>query len=128
MCGFKNVTDMVINTIVSQNITVPVALHLDHGSFEGAVKALDAGFSSVMFDGSALAFDKNIEKTKEIIKYARKTNASVEAEVGSIGGSEDGVSASGELADVEQCKVMAQLPLSCLAAGIGNIHGIYPSD
>jgi fructose-bisphosphate aldolase class II len=128
MCGFKNVTDMVVNTILNQHINVPVALHLDHGSFEGAVKALDAGFSSVMFDGSALAFNDNIDKTKQIIKYAKKFGASVEAEVGSIGGTEDGVSASGELADVEQCRTMAQLPIACLAAGIGNIHGIYPSN
>jgi fructose-bisphosphate aldolase class II len=128
MCGFKNVVDMVVNTIINQNISVPVCLHLDHGSFEGAVKALDAGFSSVMFDGSSLPFDKNIEKTKLIIKYAKKFGASVEAEVGSIGGNEDGISANGELADVEQCKQMATLPIACLAAGIGNIHGIYPND
>jgi fructose-bisphosphate aldolase class II len=128
MCGFKNVTHMVVNTILNQHINVPVALHLDHGSFEGAVKALDAGFSSVMFDGSALPFDQNLLKTQEIIKYAKKRGASVEAEVGSIGGSEDGVSASGELADVEQCKQMAALPIACLAAGIGNIHGIYPDN
>lgn len=128
MFGYDNVVSIVKNAIRNLNITQPVILHLDHGSFDGAIKALDAGFDSVMFDGSALAFNDNIEKTRQIIKHAEKFKASVEAEVGSIGGNKDGVSTFGELADVEQCKIMAQLPIACLAAGIGNIHGIYPKN
>jgi fructose-bisphosphate aldolase class II len=128
MCGFQNVTDMVNNVITNLDVTVPVALHLDHGSFEGAIAALEAGFSSVMFDGSKLPFAQNLTKTKEITNYAQKFNASVEAEVGAIGGEEDGHAAAGELADVDQCAQLAKLPIACLAAGIGNIHGIYPSN
>lgn len=128
MFGWKNVVDMVENTMETKNITVPVALHVDHGTYEACVAALEAGFSSVMFDGSKLPFAENIAKTKEIIDLAKKTNATVEAEVGGIGGSEDGVTSSGELANVEECAAMvAQTEICCLAAGIGNIHGIYPA-
>ncbi len=128
MCGFKNIVDMVNNMIVSMGVTQPVALHLDHGSYEGAMAALKAGFSSVMFDGSHLPFDQNIAKLKKVLAYAMIKNASVEAEVGSIGGQEDGVVGNGELADVNQCETIAKLSISCLAAGIGNIHGIYPKN
>lgn len=128
MCGFKNTVDMVNNMIVSMGVTQPVALHLDHGSYEGAMAALKAGFSSVMFDGSHLPFDQNITKLKKVLAYAMIKNASVEAEVGSIGGQEDGVVGNGELADVNQCETIAKLSISCLAAGIGNIHGIYPKN
>lgn len=127
-CGFKNVVDMVNNTMEAMNITVPVALHLDHGSYEGAIKALEAGFSSVMFDGSHFSFEKNIKKTQEIVDLAKKYNASVEAEVGSIGGEEDGVVGEGELANVDECSKMATLDIQILAAGIGNIHGLYPKN
>ena len=128
MCGFKNVADIVNNVMETMNITVPVALHLDHGSYEGALKAIEAGFSSVMFDGSKYNFEENVKLLNEVIRKANEKNVSVEAEVGSIGGSEDGVTADGELADVEECKTMSQFNISCLAAGIGNIHGIYPAD
>ncbi|MDR3257599.1 MAG: class II fructose-1,6-bisphosphate aldolase [Mycoplasmataceae bacterium] len=128
MCGFKNVVDMVNNVLNTMNISQPVALHLDHGTFEGAKAALAAGFSSVMYDGSHLPFEQNINETKEILAIAQKQNASVEAEVGAIGGEEDGKKSGGELADIDQCSKIAQLPISCLAAGIGNIHGIYPAD
>jgi fructose-bisphosphate aldolase class II len=128
MCGYKNVIDMVNNCIQTMNVTQPIVVHLDHGTFEGAKKALAAGFSSVMFDGSSLSFDKNIDLTQQIINIAKRNNASVEAEVGAIGGEEDGHASSGELADVNQCKTISQLPITCLAAGIGNIHGIYPQD
>lgn len=127
-CGFKNVVDMVNNTIEAMNITVPVALHLDHGSYEGAIKALESGFSSVMFDGSHFPFDENIRKTQEIVNLAKKYNASVESEVGSIGGEEDGVVGEGELANVDECSKMAKLDIQILAAGIGNIHGLYPKN
>ncbi len=128
MCGFKNIVGMVNNMIVSMGVTQPVALHLDHGSYQGAMEALKAGFSSVMFDGSHLPFDENIAKLKKVLLYAMLKNASVEAEVGSIGGQEDGVVGNGELADVNQCETISKLPISCLAAGIGNIHGIYPKN
>jgi len=129
MYGWKNVADMVNNVIETKKITVPVALHVDHGTYEACVAALEAGFSSVMFDGSSFPFAENIAKTREIIKLAKAHNASVEAEVGGIGGSEDGVTSNGEIANVEECAMMAaQTDISCLAAGIGNIHGIYPAD
>ncbi len=128
MCGFKTVADMVKAMIESLNITVPVALHLDHGSYEGAYKAMEAGFSSVMFDGSHYAIDENIEKTKQIIKDAEAKGISVEAEVGAIGGEEDGVVGSGEVADPNECKMIADLGVTMLAAGIGNIHGKYPEN
>lgn len=127
-CGFKNVVDMVNNTMDAMNITVPVALHLDHGSYDGAIKALEAGFSSVMFDGSHFQFEENIKKTQEIIDLAKKYNASVEAEVGSIGGEEDGIIGEGELANVDECAKMSKLDIQILAAGIGNIHGLYPKN
>lgn len=126
--GFKNVFDMVNNTMEYLNITVPVALHLDHGSYEGAKKALEAGFSSVMFDGSHYELSENLTKTKEIVELAKKYNASVEAEVGTIGGEEDGVIGQGEVADPKECKMIADLNVSILAAGIGNIHGLYPKN
>jgi fructose-bisphosphate aldolase class II len=128
MCGFKNVVDMTNNVLNTMNVTQPVALHLDHGSFEGAKAALAAGFSSVMYDGSHLPFEENLKQTQIILDLANKQHASMEAEVGAIGGEEDGKRSSGELADVEQCRKVAEFPLSCLAAGIGNIHGIYPFD
>ena len=129
MQGWKNVADMVNNVMQTKNITVPVALHVDHGKYENCVDALKAGFSSVMFDGSSLSFDQNIAKTNEIVALAQAQNASVEAEVGGIGGSEDGVTSNGEIANVEECKQLAsKTGICCLAAGIGNIHGIYPAD
>lgn len=127
MFGWKNVVDMVDNTIKTKKITVPVALHVDHGSYEACIAALDAGFSSVMFDGSKLPFAENLAKTKSMIKYAKRFGATVEAEVGGIGGSEDGKTTQGEIANVGECACMAaQTEICCLAAGIGNIHGIYP--
>lgn len=129
MFGWKNVVDMVENVMRTKKITVPVALHVDHGSYEACVDALKAGFSSVMFDGSKLPFNENLTKTKEIIALAKKTHATVEAEVGGIGGSEGGVTSNGEIANVGECACMAaQTEICCLAAGIGNIHGIYPKD
>lgn len=128
MCGYKTVTEMVKAMIDELKITVPVALHLDHGSYEGAMKAMDAGFSSIMFDGSHYAIDENIAKTTEIIKLANAKGISVEAEVGSIGGEEDGVVGAGEIADPKECKLIADLGVDMLAAGIGNIHGKYPSN
>lgn len=128
MCGYKNVVDMVNNCLEILNITVPVALHLDHGSYEGALKAIDAGFSSVMFDGSKYKFEENLKLLNDILTKAHAKNMSVEAEVGAIGGSEDGTVSNGELADVSECQKMSTTGISCLAAGIGNIHGIYPAD
>lgn len=129
MQGWKNVVDMVNNVINFKNITIPVALHVDHGKYDDCVQALAAGFSSVMFDGSSLDIATNIAKTKEIVALANKYNATVEAEVGGIGGNEDGVVSTGEIANVDECKKMAQeTGICCLAAGIGNIHGIYPKD
>lgn len=128
MCGFKNIVQMVENVMEAKKITQPVALHLDHGSYSGAIAALKAGFSSVMFDGSSLPFNENLFKLKKVIALAKRKNASVEAEVGGIGGQEDGVSSAGELADVSECETISKQSIACLAAGIGNIHGIYPSD
>lgn len=128
MGGFNVVSKMVEGLDKDLNITVPVALHLDHGSYEGAKKALEAGFTSIMFDGSSLPIDENIEKTKEIVELCHSENVSVEAEVGGIGGEEDGVVSAGELADPEECKKVASLGIDFLAAGIGNIHGVYPED
>lgn len=128
MCGYKNVVDMVNNCLETLNITVPVALHLDHGSYEGALKAIDAGFSSVMFDGSKYKFEENLKLLNDVLTKAHAKNMSVEAEVGAIGGSEDGTVSNGELADVSECQKMSTTDISCLAAGIGNIHGIYPAD
>ena len=126
--GFKNVYDMVNNSINYMNITVPVALHLDHGSYEGAKAALEAGFTSVMFDGSHLPFEENLAKTRELVELAKKYNATVEAEVGTIGGEEDGVTGQGEVADPKQCEEISKLDICMLAAGIGNIHGLYPKN
>ncbi|MBQ2890702.1 MAG: class II fructose-1,6-bisphosphate aldolase [Clostridia bacterium] len=128
MCGFKTVADMVKAMVESLNITVPVILHLDHGSYDGAKAAIGAGFSSVMFDGSHYGIEENIEKTKEIIALAKANGISVEAEVGAIGGEEDGVVGSGEVADPAECKLIADLGVDILAAGIGNIHGKYPAN
>ena len=128
MCGFKTVTAMVDAMVDELGITVPVALHLDHGSYEGALKCIEAGFSSVMFDGSHYGIEENIEKTKEIIALAHSKGISVEAEVGAIGGEEDGVIGGGEVADPNECKMIADLGVDMLAAGIGNIHGKYPAN
>ena len=128
MCGFKTVTAMVDAMVDELGITVPVALHLDHGSYEGALKCIEAGFSSVMFDGSHYGIEENIEKTKEIIALAHSKGISVEAEVGANGGEEDGVIGGGEVADPEECKMIADLGVDMLAAGIGNIHGKYPAN
>ena len=128
MCGFKTVTAMVDAMVDELGITVPVALHLDHGSYEGALKCIGAGFSSVMFDGSHYGIEENITKTKEIIALAHSKGISVEAEVGAIGGEEDGVIGGGEVADPGECKMIADLGVDMLAAGIGNIHGKYPAN
>lgn len=128
MCGFKTVVGMVNGMLEELKITVPVALHLDHGSYQGALDAMAAGFSSVMFDGSHYSIDENITKTTEIINLATAKNISVEAEVGSIGGEEDGVVGAGEIADPAECKSIADLGVTMLAAGIGNIHGKYPAN
>ncbi|MDO4288859.1 MAG: class II fructose-1,6-bisphosphate aldolase [Eubacterium sp.] len=128
MCGYKTITNMVNGMLEELNITVPVALHLDHGSYEGAKACIAAGFSSVMFDGSHLPIDENIEKTKELIAICNDKGLSLEAEVGSIGGEEDGVVGAGEFADPDECKAIADLGVTMLAAGIGNIHGKYPAN
>ena len=128
MCGFKTVAAMVTAMIEELNITVPVALHLDHGSYEGAKKCINAGFSSIMFDGSHYPIEENVEKTKELVKICAEHGMSLEAEVGSIGGEEDGVIGAGECADPQECKMIADLGIDFLAAGIGNIHGKYPAN
>ena len=128
MTGFKSVADMIKNAHDSLNITVPVAIHLDHGTFEGSKKAIEGGFTSVMFDGSHYSFEENLEKSKEIIAFAHAKGISVECEVGGIGGEEDGVTSMGELADPNECETIANLGVDFLAAGIGNIHGKYPAD
>ena len=128
MTGFKTVADMVKAMIVGMNITVPVALHLDHGTYEGCYKCIEAGFSSIMFDGSHFAIEENIAKTKELVSVCNKKGLSIEAEVGSIGGEEDGVVGLGECADPDECKKIADLGVTILAAGIGNIHGKYPEN
>ena len=128
MAGYKTVVGMVNGMLEELNITVPVALHLDHGSYEGAKKCIEAGFSSIMFDGSPLPFEENVEKTKELVAICEEKGMSIEAEVGSIGGEEDGVVGMGECADPQECKAIADLGVSMLAAGIGNIHGKYPEN
>lgn len=128
MTGFDTVVGMVEGMLKNLNITVPVSLHLDHGSFDAAKACIEAGFSSVMFDGSHYSIEENIKLTKEIIAYASERGISVEAEVGSIGGEEDGVVGAGEVADVNECKMVADLGVTMLAAGIGNIHGKYPEN
>ena len=128
MTGYKTVAAMVKAMVETLNITVPVALHLDHGSYEGAKACLEAGFSSIMFDGSHYPIDENVAKTTELVKLAHAMGVSVEAEVGSIGGEEDGVVGAGEVADPAECKRIADLGIDFLAAGIGNIHGKYPAN
>ena len=128
MAGYKTVVGMVNGMLEELNITVPVALHLDHGSYEGAKKCIEAGFSSIMFDGSHLPFEENVEKTKELVAICNEKGMSLEAEVGSIGGEEDGVVGMGECADPQECKAIADLGVTMLAAGIGNIHGKYPEN
>ena len=128
MTGFKTVASMVSAMIDELNITIPVALHLDHGTYEGCYKCIKAGFSSIMFDGSHYPIEENIEKTKELVKIAHAMGLSLEAEVGSIGGEEDGVVGMGECADPKECKAIADLGIDFLAAGIGNIHGKYPAN
>ena len=128
MTGFKTVAAMVSAMIDELNITVPVALHLDHGTYEGCYKCIKAGFSSIMFDGSHYPIEENIDKTKELVKIAHAMGLSLEAEVGSIGGEEDGVVGMGECADPNECKAIADLGIDFLAAGIGNIHGKYPAN
>ena len=128
MGGYKTVVGMVKGMIEELNITVPVAIHLDHGSYDGALKAMDAGFSSIMFDGSHYGIEENVEKTLDIVKRATEKDLSVEAEVGSIGGEEDGVVGTGEIADPAECEKIASLGVTMLAAGIGNIHGKYPEN
>ena len=128
MCGYKTVVGMVNGMLEELNITVPVALHLDHGSYEGAKKCIEAGFSSIMFDGSHYPIEENIEKTKDLVATCNKLGLSLEAEVGAIGGEEDGVVGMGECADPKECKMVADLGVTMLAAGIGNIHGKYPAN
>ncbi len=128
MAGFKTVAAMVDAMVDSLGITVPVALHLDHGTYEGVKKCIEAGFSSVMFDGSHYPIDENIAKTTELVELAHSKGLSIEAEVGSIGGEEDGVVGMGEVADPAECAKIASLGIDFLAAGIGNIHGVYPAN
>ena len=128
MGGYKTVVGMVNGMLEELNITVPVALHLDHGSYEGCLKCIEAGFSSIMFDGSHYPIEENVEKTKELIRICREKGMSLEAEVGAIGGEEDGVVGMGECADPNECKMIADLGVDMLAAGIGNIHGKYPAN
>ena len=128
MGGYKLVAELIRNLHDKLEITVPVAIHLDHGTYEGAKACIEAGYTSVMFDGSHFPIEENIEKTTEIVKLAHAKGISVEAEVGGIGGEEDGVTSAGELADVNECKQIASLGIDFLAAGIGNIHGVYPAD
>ena len=128
MCGYKTVVGMVNGMLEELKITVPVALHLDHGSYEGAKACIEAGFSSVMFDGSHYPIEENVEKTKELVGICKEKGVSLEAEVGAIGGEEDGVIGAGECADPKECKMVADLGVTMLAAGIGNIHGKYPAN
>ena len=128
MTGFKTVAAMVKAMDEELGITVPVALHLDHGSYDGCYKCIKAGFTSIMFDGSHFSIEENVEKTKELVAVAHQLGLSIEAEVGSIGGEEDGVIGAGECADPDECKAIADLGVDMLAAGIGNIHGKYPEN
>ena len=128
MCGYNTIVGMVNGMLETLGITVPVALHLDHGSYEGAYKCIEAGFSSVMFDGSHYPIEENVAKTRELVEVCRAKGLSLEAEVGAIGGEEDGVVGSGEVADADECKMIADLGVTMLAAGIGNIHGKYPAN
>ena len=128
MTGFKTVAAMVKAMDEELGITVPVALHLDHGSYDGCYKCIKAGFTSIMFDGSHFSIEENVAKTKELVAVAHQLGLSIEAEVGSIGGEEDGVVGAGECADPDECKAIADLGVDMLAAGIGNIHGKYPEN
>ena len=128
MTGFKTVAAMVEAMMGELGTTVPVALHLDHGTYEGSYKCIEAGFSSIMFDGSKYPIEENVARTKELIEVCNKKGISLEAEVGSIGGEEDGVIGQGECADPNECKQIADLGVTMLAAGIGNIHGKYPAN
>ena len=128
MTGYKTIVGMVNGMLEELNITVPVALHLDHGSYEGCLKCIEAGFSSVMFDGSHYPIAEHVEKTSELVKICHEKGMSIEAEVGAIGGEEDGVVGMGECADPNECKAIADLGVDFLAAGIGNIHGKYPAN
>ena len=128
MTGYRTVVGMVNGMLEDLNIIVPVALHLDHGSYEGCLKCIEAGFSSVMFDGSHCPIEENVEKTKELVRICGEKGISLEAEVGAIGGEEDGVIGMGECADPKECKMIADLGVDFLAAGIGNIHGKYPAN
>ena len=128
MCGYTTVVGMVNGMIKELGITVPVALHLDHGSYDACYKCIEAGFSSIMFDGSHYPIEENVAKTSELVKVCREKNMSLEAEVGAIGGEEDGVIGAGECADPDECKKIADLGVDMLAAGIGNIHGKYPAN
>lgn len=128
MGGYKTIVAMVSALVEEMGITVPVALHLDHGSYEGAKKCIEAGFTSIMFDGSKYSIEENVAKTRELVEMAHAKGMSIEAEVGAIGGEEDGVVGGGEVADPEECKMIADLGIDMLAAGIGNIHGVYPEN
>ncbi|MDR2822901.1 MAG: class II fructose-1,6-bisphosphate aldolase [Acholeplasmatales bacterium] len=128
MGGYTVVVELVKALDKALNITVPVAIHLDHGSYEGAKKALEAGFTSIMFDGSHFPIEENLEKTRELVNLCHSKGVSIEAEVGAIGGEEDGVIGEGEVADPTECNVIASTGIDFLAAGIGNIHGVYPSN
>ena len=128
MTGFKTVARMVDAMVEDMGITVPVALHLDHGTYEGCLACIEAGFSSIMFDGSSYSIEENVEKTKELVRICAEKGMSLEAEVGAIGGEEDGVVGMGECADPKECKMVADLGIDFLAAGIGNIHGKYPAN
>ena len=128
MTGFKTVSAMVAAMIEELGITVPVATHLDHGTYDGCMKCIEAGFTSIMFDGSKYPIEENVAKTKELIAICREKGMSIEAEVGAIGGEEDGVIGQGECADPQECKMIADLGVDMLAAGIGNIHGKYPEN
>lgn len=128
MTGFKTVAGMVNGMMEEMKITVPVALHLDHGTYEGCLKCVEAGFSSIMFDGSHYPIEENVAKTRELVAICEEKGMSLEAEVGSIGGEEDGVIGAGECADPQECKAIADLGVTMLAAGIGNIHGKYPEN
>ena len=128
MCGYSTIVGMVKGMIENLGITVPVALHLDHGSYDGCLACIEAGFSSVMFDGSHYSIEENKAKTTELVKITSEKGMSLEAEVGSIGGEEDGVIGMGECADPDECKMIADLGVTMLAAGIGNIHGKYPEN
>ena len=128
MAGYKTIVGMVNGMLEEMNITVPVALHLDHGSYDGCLKCIEAGFSSVMFDGSHYPIEENVAKTTELVAICHEKGISIEAEVGSIGGEEDGVVGMGECADPNECKMIADLGVDFLAAGIGNIHGKYPAN